>query len=71
MQDYQNAQSTAATAINANPNLPEPNRVLGYIYDRQGEYDAAKEAFESYLKLAPGAPDASEIRSKISKSPYR
>lgn len=64
------AQDAAATALAANPKIPEANRVLGMVFEKQSQYSTAKEYFEKYLILAPIAPDASEIRSRIARPPY-
>ena len=71
MQDYENAQNTAATALAKGPNFPEPNRVLGYVYEQQGQYEMASNYFEKYLQLLPQAADADQIRNKLRSPPYK
>ncbi len=71
LQDYDNAQNTAATALARGPGFPEPNRVLGYVYEQQAQYEMAARYFEKYLELLPQAADADQIRSKLNNPPYR
>lgn len=70
LQDYDNAQRMAQTALAANPNLAEPYRVLGYVFDNQAQYESAKRYFEKYLQLLPQAADADQIQLKLSQPPY-
>jgi tetratricopeptide (TPR) repeat protein len=70
MSEWDKAQQTAATALARNPNLPEPNRVLGFVYEQQGQYEMSQRYFEKYLELLPQAADADEIRSKLSNPPF-
>ena len=70
-QDYDQAQSTAASALAGNPNLPEANRVLGYVFDQQSQPEMARQYFEKYIRLLPQAVDADSIREKLENPPYR
>ncbi len=70
MQDYENAQSFAATVLTQNPNIAEAHRVLGFVYENMAYFDKAKFHFNKYLSLIPQAADAAQIRSRISRAPY-
>ncbi len=69
MNDETNAKIYADTALARNENLGEAHRVLGYVYDKQGNHYAAREHFVKYLKLVPGAPDAGDIQKRMSNYP--
>jgi len=68
--DTQSAKQNAELVIGKNPDLPEAYRILGQIYEKEGNYVEAKGAYERYLKLLPSAPDEGMIRAKISKPPF-
>jgi serine/threonine-protein kinase len=51
--------------IQANPSFAPPWRVIGLIYEKSGDRTSARNAFEKYLQLAPGAPDAPGIRERL------
>jgi eukaryotic-like serine/threonine-protein kinase len=51
--------------IQANPSFAPPWRVVGLIYEKSGDRTSARNAFEKYLQLAPGAPDAPGIRERL------
>jgi tetratricopeptide (TPR) repeat protein len=70
MQDLDNALKTAELARRQDPKIPESYRILGRIYDLQGQFDVAREHFEQYLMLMPLAGDADAIRRKLSLPPY-
>jgi Flp pilus assembly protein TadD len=40
---------------------------LGAIYEATGQYAKAADAFDAYVKLAPGASDSAEIRERAAK----
>jgi regulator of sirC expression with transglutaminase-like and TPR domain len=44
------------------PNAADERRDRGLLFGRLGAPDAALADLERYLELAPGAPDASEVR---------
>jgi predicted Zn-dependent protease len=50
------------TAVELDPDFPDPHREMGSVYYGHGEYDKAREAFSTYLSMAPIADDADEIR---------
>lgn len=70
LKDVENARQTASMALASDPKIPEANRVLGVIYDSQGQYEEAKRYFQAYLSLLPQANDADQIRNKINRPPY-
>jgi hypothetical protein len=51
--------------IQASPSFAPPWRVIGLIYEKSGDRASARNAFEKYLQLAPGAPDAPGIRDRL------
>jgi tetratricopeptide (TPR) repeat protein len=68
--DPTNALRNANLAIKINNKEAEPYRILGYVYNSQGQYSLAKINFEKYLVLLPQANDAAELRQKLSLPPY-
>jgi predicted Zn-dependent protease len=54
-------------ALAADPAYPEPHRSLGLLQLKAGRKKEAKKAFQSYLKLAPGASDSSYIEDYIAQ----
>jgi predicted Zn-dependent protease len=54
-----------SAALKVNQNYVEPWRELGLAYYRKNDKANALHAFERYLALAPGAPDAAPIRGYV------
>jgi len=52
-------------ALDSEPAMAAAFRGLGMAYSMQGKSAQALQAYEKYLKLAPRAPDAGDIRSSI------
>lgn len=52
-------------AVSIDPEYAPPHLQLGLAHYRRGAIPAAREAFERYLELAPGADDASRARQMI------
>lgn len=50
-----------------NPEVASAHRYLGGIYWGRRNYEKAAHALETYLKLAPKAPDAEKVRVTISE----
>jgi Flp pilus assembly protein TadD len=48
--------------------MKDAHRFLGIIYWRRGERDRAITELETYLKLAPNAKDADQIRQLVSQA---
>jgi tetratricopeptide (TPR) repeat protein len=70
MQEFENAQKFAVSAIAQNNKIAEAHRVLGFVYENLAYYEKAKEHFVRYLDLLPSAADAQQIRVRISRPPY-
>lgn len=70
LKQYENARLAASTAIARNPSGAEPYRILAIVSELQGVYGTAREYYEKYLKIFPQAPDAGDIRYKISRPPF-
>lgn len=62
---YSEAFELYNRAFREDQNNPEIHKMLGYCYKASGQRALAKEKFEDYLKLSPGASDRSEIESLI------
>ena len=54
-----------AEATRLDPAYPDPFRQLGFLYYQQEERDRAREAFQTYLRLKPDAPDARRIKEYL------
>ena len=52
-------------AVDLDPSAPEPHRQLAFLYYQLQDTAKAKAAFERYLALKPGAPDARRIREYL------
>lgn len=52
-------------ATRTDPKYALPHRGLGIAHARAGNGDAAVEHYKIYLKLAPGAPDAEQVRKIV------
>lgn len=52
-------------AARLDPASPDPFRQLGFLYYQQEERDRAREAFQTYLRLKPDAPDARRIKEYL------
>ena len=53
------------TALKGETKLVEAYRELGLAYYKKRDKTKAIDAFEQYLKVAPGAPDAGRIKKSI------
>jgi Flp pilus assembly protein TadD len=47
--------------------MKEAHRILAIIYSSRGDKKRAADELEAYLKLAPGAPDAEQLKQQIQK----
>lgn len=70
MGDKKNARLNAELAVKQNPKEAEPYRILGGIFDSEGQYPLAKANYEKYLVLVPQAPEAETLKKKLSMPPY-
>lgn len=52
-------------AARLDPTYPDPFRQLGFLHYQQDERERAREAFQSYLRLKPDAPDARRIKEYL------
>lgn len=55
------------TAIRLDVKLSTTYRNLAQAFEDKGDRSAAAQGYDRYLLLAPGAPDAAEIREKVAK----
>ena len=70
LKEFESARNAASAAMSKDPNLAEPYRVLAICSEQQSVYSTSKEFYQKYLVRFPQAPDASEIRMKLSKPPF-
>lgn len=70
MGDKKNARLNAELAVKQNPTEAEPYRILGTLFDAEGQYPLAKSNFEKYMVLVPNAPEAEMLKKKLSMPPY-
>jgi tetratricopeptide (TPR) repeat protein len=68
--DMLQAKEAASRAVSLDPKNAHFNYVLGNILERTGEHILAKTYYERYLDLLPMAPDAAELKAKISRPPF-
>ncbi len=61
-EEFNEAERVLKRAIRLDPNYPLPYRTLGIVRARDENYDGARWAYQKYLKLAPHAPDAPDVR---------
>jgi tetratricopeptide (TPR) repeat protein len=61
----ENAVSLFRSAIGTNPKLPSAHKGLATVLMFQGKQYEAKHEYETYLRLAPNAPDADQIKRVI------
>ena len=59
------ALASFRAALDNEPTNPDAFRGMGMAYAMQGNDAQALQAYDKYLRLAPKAPDASEIRQSI------
>jgi serine/threonine protein kinase len=65
--DNKAALAALQKAKGAKPGFAPTWRVLGQVYEKLGDHSAAKTSFQRYLKLAPSASDADQIRARIDR----
>jgi regulator of sirC expression with transglutaminase-like and TPR domain len=54
-------------AAELEPGYADPYREMGVVFHGMGDYRAAVESFEAYLRMQPGASEARQIRAYISR----
>lgn len=52
-------------AARLDPTYPDPFRQLGFLHYQEEERDRSREAFQTYLRLKPDAPDARRIKEYL------
>lgn len=70
MGDKKNARLNAELAVKQNPTEAEPYRILGNLFEADGQYPLAKSNFEKYLVLVPQAHEAELLKRKLAQPPY-
>jgi hypothetical protein len=65
--DINAALATFRTSLSSNPDYAPTWRGLGVVYDKLGNKGQARSAFQRYLKLAPDALDAEQIRERLQR----
>jgi tetratricopeptide (TPR) repeat protein len=68
--DSKNARVNAEIAVRLNPTEAEPYRILGSIFETQGQYPLAKSNYEKYILLVPQAPEVGDLKRKLALPPY-
>lgn len=61
-EEFNEAERVLKQAMRLDPNYPLPYRTLGIVRARDENYEGARWAYQKYLKLAPHAPDAPDVR---------
>jgi len=66
--DYETAEKIEKQALEINPTLPEPYRILGLMYlDVKKDKKTALAYFNNYLKYNPDEPKESQIRKLVAR----
>lgn len=63
--DFGGALEKLQEATAANPRYAPAFRNKGLLYERLNRPKDAANAFRQYLRLAPGAPDADKIKTRL------
>lgn len=63
--DYENALTALRKAVVFDPDDAEAHLDLGETYYIMGEKEKAREHFEVFLRLKPGAPNAFQVAAKV------
>ena len=63
--DSKGALAQYRRALQANPKYAAAWRGVGLVYERLGDKNAARIAYQRYLQLAPDASDAGEVRARL------
>lgn len=69
--DYEEAIREFERAKSLAPNWPDPYYNLGLVQEKAERYGDAVTNLKQYLRLAPNASDAQEVKSLINKLEYR
>lgn len=67
--NYAMAEKSVRAALKLDPQHknPQADQLLGLILATKGEYPGAAEELRTYLKLAPGAPDADKVKAQLAQ----
>jgi hypothetical protein len=63
--DTSGALATFRTLLSSNPSFAPAWRGLGLVYEKLGNTAQARSSLQRYLKLAPNASDADQIRARL------
>ncbi|MDB4444636.1 M48 family metalloprotease [bacterium] len=69
--DYGKAKAFYEKAISIDPKYPDPHEAIGLIYYKEGEWDLARQFFESCLALSPHLPERAYIEGYLKKCVQR
>jgi tetratricopeptide (TPR) repeat protein len=69
--DEAGAISELQKGIEASPSIPAFHLALGVSLEKVGRLDDAGRAYQTYLDMAPAAPDADRVRSHLRSMPGR
>lgn len=67
LSDWQAAEPHALRAIELNNGYPAPHALMGNIYLRRRNANAALEEYRAYLRLAPQGEQAAEVKKMVAK----
>ena len=56
-----------AERLDVRHEFPQVAHVLGMLLARRGEYAGAAKRLHAYLEMAPNAPDAGDVRSRLAE----
>jgi beta-barrel assembly-enhancing protease len=59
------AEQLYRDALSQNPNIAEPHRGLGMLFEENAKYTEASEEYKEYLRLAPEAKDHLRIERRL------
>jgi len=62
LKNYAGARKLVEQALVLDPSQPRAHRARAVICAQRGDASCAREAYQTYLKLAPDAPDAPKVR---------
>ena len=65
--DTSGALATFRGSLSSNPGFAPTWRGIGLVYEKMGNKDQARSAFKRYLKLAPTASDADQVRERLER----
>jgi predicted Zn-dependent protease len=63
--DQERAEKEYQIAIDLDPRFAEPHRGMGLLYYKRGRIDLARQHFQKYLELNPGAKDRAFIEQYL------